>query len=272
MVRSIPIYVLCSISCASAQSPVYPLIAQNQASAKYAPSVVDAFTGAYNPAVLPFIGDFAAGIYTENRFLSDELKLVSVAAAVKRSHSGISLLLRYFANLDYNESCIGLNYGFSLGKVSLGTIFNYDLLHIRGSPPESYIQYGVASLWQVSEKVFTSFRITNPHFFAGDSKQGYQIATVTQFGVGYAASEEFYVAVESQKEEDKPPQAIFAICYQYAGRFFFNACWSTGTRQPYISAGWQWKKFRIETGCAFHQVLGISPSLTILYMKNERDQ
>ena len=269
MTRLLSIYMLCSAG-ANAQSLIYPLTVQNQAAAKYAPSVIDVFTCAYNPAAAPFIRDFSIGIYTENRFLADELKLVTVAAAVKRSQSGISLLLRHFGNIDYSESTFGFNYGFSFGKVSLGAIFNYGLLHIRGSPPESCIKYGVASLWQISEKVFTSFQLTNPHFFAGGSKEQYPIATVTRFGIGYAPSEEFYIAMESQKEEGKLPQAIVAICYQYAAKYFFNACWTTGTHQPYIGTGWKWKSLRIETGCAFHQVLGISPSVSMLYIKNEK--
>lgn len=272
MIRLLSLYyIVCSVSGANAQSLIYPVLVQNQAAAKYAPSVIDAFSCAYNPALSPHIDDFAAGIYTEDRFLTDELKLVSAAAVIQRSQSGISLLVRHFGNIDYSENCIGLNYGFSLGKVSLGAIFNYDLLRIRGSSPESYIKYGVASLWQVSEKVFTSFQLTNPHFFAGGSKDQYPLATVTRFGIGYAASDEFYVAVESQKEEDKPPQAVFAVCYQYAGKYFFSGNWTTGAQQPYISTGWQWKDFRIETGCAFHQVLGISPSLTILYIKSKKE-
>jgi hypothetical protein len=262
---------LCCAGAANAQSLTYPLLIPNQAAAKYAPSVIDAFTCAYNPAAAPFIRSFSVGVSAENRFLTDELKLVTVAAAVKRSQSGISLLLRHFGNIDYNENTVGLNYGFSLGKISLGAIFNYDMLQVRGSPPGSHIKYGVASLWQISKKVFASFQLTNPHFFPEGSKERSPTATVTQFGVGYAPSEEFYVAVESQKEEDKPPQAIFVICYQYAGKYFFNGCWATGAHQPYIGTGWQWKNLRVETGCAFHQVLGISPSLTILYVKNEKN-
>lgn len=268
MIRQIITYIFCSVSCANAQSLIYPLFIQNQAAAKYAPSVIDAFSCVYNPALSPFIDDFAAGVYTENRFLTDELKMVGAAAVIKRSQSGISLLIRHFGNIDYNENCFGLNYGFSLGKVSLGAIFNYQRLRIGEGSSESYIKYGVASVWQVSEKVFTSIRLTNPHFFDG-ARDDFAVATVTQFGIGYAASPEFYIAVESEKEEDKPPQVVFAVCYQYDGKYFFSGNWTTAAHQPYFSAGWQWKNLRIETGCAFHQVLGISPSLTILYQKSK---
>jgi hypothetical protein len=250
---------------------MFPLVIQNQAAAKYAPSVIDAFNCAYNPALSPLMPEFAAGLYTENRFLTEELKLVSAAAVIRRSQSGISLLIRHFGNIDYNENCFGLNYGFSLGKVSLGAIFNYQMLQVGDGSSENYIKYGVASVWQLSEKVFTSFRLTNPHFFERGSQQRYPVATLTQFGIGYAASRELYIGVESQKEEDKPPQLVFAICYQYAGKYFFGCNWTTGSQQPYLSAGWQWKNLRIETGCAFHQVLGISPSLTILYQKTKTE-
>lgn len=249
------------------QSLIYPVSIPYLAAAEFAPSVTDAFTCAYNPSTISGLDGFSAGIYTENRFHSRELNMICICAAAKKSQSGFSLLLRYFGNRDYNENCIGINYGFSMGKVTLGAIFNYQSLHITGSPSESYIKYGIASLWQISEKVYTSFRVANPHFFETGNKDHYRVASVTQMGIGYMASKNLYIGFESEKEEGKPPQLIFAICYQYAANFFLKGYWTTGNHQPYLGAGWQWKNIRIETGCGFHQVLGVSPSLTILFQK-----
>ena len=259
-----PTIFLCTLVQIHAQALIYPASAPYQAAARYAPMVTDAFTHAVNPATLSGLSGFCAGVNVENRFLVPGFNRLTLSASYRKSPSGFSLRLRYFGDQEYNENTCGLNYGFSLGKITLGAIFNYHFIHFAGNPAESYLQYGLASLWRLSDKVYSSFRITNPGFFRARERKNYPLATTIQMGIGCLLSPNLYLGIELEKEEGKTPQVIFALCYQYASDFFFKGYWTAQNHQPFISAGWQWKNLRVETGCAFHPVLGISPSLTLL--------
>ncbi len=66
------------------------------------------------------------------------------------------------------------------------------------------------------------FHIYNP--IGGKlGKDGEKLATAYKFGLGYDASENFFVSSEIIKEEDKPINVIGGFQYRFAQQFFVRA-------------------------------------------------
>lgn len=253
------------------QSLIHPVTFPYLSSGQYSPEVNDPFTSVFDPATLPYLKGFAAGMYSEKRYMTEGLNLLVMAAAFGGRNNGASLLMQQFGNPDYNEQEIGVGYGKSLGKISIGALFHLQRFTVRGLPGRQVLQFGMSSIWHVSEKVYTAIRILNPGIFYSNNTERIHPPSIISMGAGMQASSKVYLGLETRKEEDHPLQMLFSLRFQFAEKFFSRFCWSTINNQPFFSTGWKWKDFRIEAGCSYHLALGPSPSLIFIYQKPQTD-
>lgn len=267
-VRKISVFILLLISLAGKpQSIIYPVTVPYLYSARYSPEVTDPFTCVFNPATLPSLKGFAAGLYSERRFMTEGLDLAVLSAAFGGRTSGAGLLFRHFGNADYGENEIGINYGKALGNVSIGAFFNYQRFNVSGSPGQSVLNIGITSVWHISEKIFSGIRLINPAVFFIKDKERLRLPSAFSMGFGIQASSKVYCGIESNKEEGRSLQILLSVNYHFAEKFFTKFCWSTDNNQPYFSSGWRFNDFRIEAGCSYHMNLGATPSLVFIYQK-----
>ena len=100
-----------------------------------------------NQAALAHINSLTAGIYSERRFLLQELSLYQLAVALPTSSGNFGVSASYFGSAQNNESVIGLAYGRKLGeKVSIGAQFNYVSMQVAGYGNASTINFEAGSI------------------------------------------------------------------------------------------------------------------------------
>jgi hypothetical protein len=248
------------------QQIFYPARASYLSAAQYAPETANAFTATLNPATLPFINNFTAGIASEKPYMLSELQLILLTAATNIHGNGVSGLFQYSGNPSFNQKLFSLNYGKSLGKVNVGAIFRYHLLNFSGSASMGTVEFGFSSLWHIADNVYTSFTITNPYFLFQD-KNTIHAAGSSQMGIGYQASDKVYLGFEIDKEEKTKAHSLMMVSYRFEDKFYAKIYWSTGNNQPYFSTGIQLKNFKLEVGCSYHSVLGPSPCVAMYFEK-----
>ncbi len=250
-----------------AQSIRYPLAMPCTGLSAYSTQQNDAFSFTGNQAALTQTKVAAVGVYGERRFMLAEINAYSLAAAIPSKMGNFGVQVNYSGFKNFTENKIGLAYARNLGrKVDVGIQFNYYGYRIPTYGNASAIYAEAGAVFHVSNKLNAGVHVYNPTAAKlgkdGDEKLPYAY----KFGLGYDASENFFVSGEIIKEEDKPVNVTAGMQYQFAKQFFVRAGFLSESSTVYAGTGVSFKNIRVDVAGSYHPQLGISPA--VLFIAN----
>lgn len=243
-----------------------PVQSQYLRSGAYSKNFLDAFSFTSNQASLSSLKEASAGVYTEQKFLLQELNVSTLAVAVPIKNGGVGFEANYFGYSDYNESQIGIAYAKKLGSLAdIGIQFNYYSVRIPGYTNYNTINFEIGAIFHPSEKLHLGFHAYNP--VGGKlGKNSYEkLASIYKVGVGYEVSDQVFISAEIIKEENKPVNINANVEYIFAKQFFVRTGIFSDTGTPYAGAGWHWKNLRLDATVCYHPQLSFSPGLMLIY-------
>jgi hypothetical protein len=232
----------------------------------YSISHADVFSFTSNQASLAQLKNISAGVYGERRFLLSELNYYTAAVALPTSSGNFGIQTGYFGFSDYKETQIGLAYGRKLGsKLDIGVQFDFNSLQIAGYGNSSAINFQIGTIMHLSEKLHAGFHAYNPvgGKFGKDNQE--KLASVYTAGMGYEASEKFFVSAEIQKEENKPVSVNAGMQYKFLQQLLVRGGISSATSVVYAGVGLQLKSFRLDITTSHHPQLGVTPGLMLVF-------
>ncbi len=248
-----------------AQSLRYSLSMPYISLGAYSKEQVDVFSFTNNQASLASMKSPAVGVFGERRFLLAETSLYSVAAAVPTSLGNFGLQVNYAGFKNFNENKIGLAYGRSLGsKLDIGVQFNYYSYRIPNYGNASTVNFEIGAIVHFSDKLNGGIHIYNPVSAKLGKTGDEKLASAYKFGLGYDASENFYVSTEVIKEEDKPVNVTGGLQYRFKKQFFVRAGFVSETASGFGGVGLAWKSMRLDISANYHPQLGFSPGLLLI--------
>ncbi|MEP7107663.1 MAG: hypothetical protein ABI760_06760 [Ferruginibacter sp.] len=228
----------------------------------------DVFSFVNNQAALAQTKNTAAGVYGERRFLLAATSLYTAAFAVPSKMGSFGVNLKYEGFKNFNESQIGLAYARSLGsKLDIGVQFNYYGYRVPSYINANTINFEIGAMVHLTDQLNAGFHVYNPvggKFTKTDEK----LTAAYKMGVGYDASEFFFVSAEVAKEEDFPVNVNAGIQYQFMKQFFARAGISSSTSAVYGGVGISWSNFRLDISGSYHPQLGWSPGLLLIIAPN----
>lgn len=249
----------------SCQTLRHPIVANYTRLGAYSLNNPDIFSFTANQASLAQLKSGAAGVYGEKRFLLNELSNYIAVAGLPTSSGNFGLKASYFGSTGYNESQIGLAYARKLGsKIDIGAQFNYNSLSIASYGNASAISFEIGTIWHVSERVNAGIHINNPVGGKFGKDQQEKLTSVYTLGLGYDASDKFFISTAIEKEEDQPVNVNAGIQYKFIPQLLARLGVSTATSSLWMGTGLSWKLFRLDVTAAYHPQLGISPGLLLL--------
>ncbi len=228
----------------------------------------DAWSATNNQAGLARITVPQIGLFHENRFLTNELSLKAFSFALPTNEAGtFGVDLSYFGYEKYFELKTGIGYGIMLGhKLSIGAKVNY--LHTQFA--ELYGKKGtvVAELGFIlepTENVFLAghiYNITRSKLAVYDDER---VSTILKFGIGYRFSEKLYMVTETEK--DLLYKMIFkvGVDYRFLNNLYLRAGATTSPDRLSFGLGYKYRKIRADIAFSYHQILGISPHIGLIY-------
>jgi len=232
----------------------------------YSKAFADAFSFTDNQAELSSYQSINIAVYSEQRFLLKETSLYSLAVTFPFSSGGMGLQANYFGYSDYNESEIGIAYGKVLGKmVDIGVQFNYYHVLIANYGSMSTVNFELASMFHVTERIHLGIHAYNPVGGKFGKATGEKLASLYNIGLGYEASKQVFVSAEIAKEENKTVNVNAVLQYIFAKQFFARAGVETQTASPYAGIGLLWNNFRIDIAVSYHPQLGFTPGFLMMY-------
>ncbi len=263
--------VLLKTSLLPAQTLRKPVSANYIGLGAYSLNHVDVFSFTSNQASLAQLKTAAAGVYGERRFLLDELNNYTAVLALPTGTGNFGLKTNYYGFSDYNETQLGLAYGRKLGnKVDIGAQFNYYDIRIAGYGNSSAISFELGAVMHVSDKLHAGVHVSNPAGGKFGKDQQEKLSSVYTIGLGYDASEKFFVSAEIEKEEDEPVNVNAGVQYKFLPQLLARIGMSTATSSAWFGLGLNIKSFRVDVTTSYHPQLGITPGLMLLFNFNKK--
>ena len=249
------------------QSLRYPIAMPYTGLSAYSTKQNDAFSFTGNQAALAQTNEAAVGIYGERRFMLANISAYSLAAAVPSKLGNFGLQVNYSGFKNFTENKFGLAYARSLGsKMDVGIQFNYYGYRIPTYGNASAIYAEAGAVFHVSDKLNAGVHIYNPMNAKLGKDGDEKLANAYKFGLGYDASENFFVSGEISKEEDKPVNITAGAQYQFAKQFFARVGFLSESSTVFAGAGVSFKNIRVDVAGSYHPQLGLSPA--VLFIAN----
>ena len=265
-IPSLTALILCfTCKLTAAQSLRYPIALPYAGLETYSGSQNDplAFTG--NQAALANVKQGGIGLYSERRFLLAETTSYVLANVIPTAMGNFGVQLNYAGFKNFNENKIGLAYARSLGpKIDVGIQFNYYSYRIPAYSGASTINFEAGTIIHFTNKLNGGIHIYNPTRSKLGKDSDEQLAAAYKIGLGYDASESFFVSGEIIKEEDKPVNVLAGIQYRFAKQFFFRAGFISESTTAFTGAGVGWNNLRIDISASYHPQLGFSPGVLLI--------
>jgi hypothetical protein len=258
---------------ASGQTLRRPIAASYTGLGAYSINHSDIFSFTANQASLAQLKTDAVAVYGERRFLLNELNSFSGVAGVVTSSGNFGLKATYSGFSEYNESQLGLAYGRKLGKkIDVGVQFNYNSFRMSSYGNAAAISFEVGTVFHITEKLHAGIHINNPVGGKFGKAQEEKLSSVYTAGFGYEASEKFFFSTEIVKEEDQPVNVNTGLQYKIIPQLFARMGVSSATSSGWLGVGMQLRSFRIDVSASYHQQLGITPGLLLLYNFNKTNK
>ncbi|MGN6533129.1 MAG: hypothetical protein ACTHK0_15410 [Ginsengibacter sp.] len=257
-------FFLFSINLCNAQSVRKPVSACYIGLGAYSKNP-DVFSITSNDAALAQIENSSVGLYGENRFLLAETNMYSAIVAVPTKEGNFAFQADYLGYKNYNESQLGIAYARNVGKkLDLGIKFNYYSFHIPGFESPSTVNFEIGVICRFTEKLSGGIHMFNPVGWRLSKTENDKLSSIYSFGIGYEASNNFFVSAEIVKQEDLPVNVNAGVQYNFARQFFARFGIASQNESPYGGAGISWKNFRLDISASYHPQLGISPGLMLI--------
>lgn len=246
--------------------------ARSAAMGGYNVTLSDVWSTNNNQAGLGFVEDLAGGIYYENRFLLSETSYKAGAFVLPVKTGALGVSVGSFGYELYNETKAGLSYGQRFGdKFSIGVQMNYlntKLTQEYGS--KTSITGAVGVIAKLSEEFTLGVHVYNPTRSKLTDANNERIPTIMKLGLDYRFSDKVMFAVSTEKDVDFDARVNAGIEYHITEMFYLRGGISTNPTQYAFGAGMQLKDFKVDLSSSFHQTLGITPAISIIYSKRKR--
>jgi hypothetical protein len=254
-----------------AQTVRRPVAALYTGLGAYSINHVDVFSFTNNQASLAQMKNVSAGAYGERRFMLDELSLYQLSIAVPTKSGNFGVKAAYFGFSEYNESQLGLGYARKLGaKLDVGVQFNYNGVQLAGYGNASAVNFEIGTILHLTDKLNAGIHAYNPVGGKFGKNAEEKLASVYAVGLGYEASEKFFVSAEIEKEENQPVNVNAGMQYRFLAQLMGRAGIATNTSNLYAGVGLFLKTFRIDVVASYHPQLGITPGLLLIYNSSKK--
>lgn len=252
------------IAAGSAQTLRQPISAVYLGLGAYSTEHTDVFSYLNNQAALAQVKDAAFGVYGERRFLLTATSSYTAAMALPSKFGNFGLNINYFGYKNFNESQLGVAYARSLGpKVDLGVQFNYYGYRVPSYNSANTVNAEIGLIMHLTDKLNAGIHVYNP--VGGKfSKTDEKLTSAYKFGLGYDASDRFFVSTELVKEQDYPVNVNVGMQYRFEKLLFARVGIATANSTSYAGVGIAWSNFRLDISGSYHPQLGLSPGLLLI--------
>jgi len=260
----LPLFII-KLNHLSAQSLRYSLAQPYTSLSAYSLQQNDPLSFTGNQAALARAKQAGIGVFGERRFMLKETSVYTLATSLPTRLGNFGIQINYAGFKNFRENKIGLAYARKLGKlVDVGVQFNYYGYNIPAYGKASAICFEIGTMLHLTNKLNAGIHVYNPVGGKLGKNSEEKLAAAYKIGLGYDASERFFISSEIIKEEDKAVNVIAGLQYRFAKQFFAKAGFISESGTAYAGAGIGWKNLRLDISSGYHPQLGFSPGILLM--------
>jgi len=255
-----------SVHFLQAQTLRRPVAASCTGAGAYSNTHSDAFSFTANQAALARFNNTGVGVYGERRFMLNELSFYNLAFTLPTHSGNFGFKTTYYGFNQYNETQAALAYGRKLGdKMDVGVQFNYNMIKVAGYGNSTAISFEAGLLFHLTDRLNAGIHLNNPVGGKYNKGEDEKLPFVYTAGLGYEASDKFFVSAEIQKEEDQPVNVNAGLQYKFLPQLIARGGIATATSSFWLGLGITINELRIEAVATYHPQLSITPGLMLIY-------
>ncbi|MBC7851070.1 MAG: hypothetical protein H7Y31_15110 [Chitinophagaceae bacterium] len=220
-----------------------------------------------NPSLLPGYKLFTAGVYSERKYLINELGAHRLSIIAPLSYGGVGVNVSYSGSSFFNQTGLQIGFGKSLGKIDIGTTFGYQKSTAIGYGSMHSLSVGVGTNMILSPSLKLGIAVQHLPVV----KSAFRPAVVFRSFLLSSFSESVVLAIEVIKVEDQPVNVCGAIQYKFLEKMLVRVAFETAPISPLFSFGLRWKNLLTILSFRYHMWLGVSPSMQIIYNKKNKE-
>ncbi|MEO0312486.1 MAG: hypothetical protein RIQ89_2143 [Bacteroidota bacterium] len=266
------ITLMCKISTSQAVD-FYVIGTRASAMGNAAVAASDAWSASNNQAGLGFIDQWSGALSYEQKFYTKELALRALSVQLPTKKTGtFGITAWQFGYQNYNETKIGLAYGKKLSpKLAAGVQLDYLSTFIAdnyGSRNVFTIELGLMA--KPLKNLTIGTHIFNPQradLVAGGNEK---IPTVFRFGALYQFSKKLQITSEVQKDTEQSLMFKTGVAYSPIQQLEIRIGLATNPSLLSFGFGYKVNNLSIEVSTSYHQTLGFSPQLGLVYQSSKR--
>jgi len=229
----------------------------------------DFWSSMYNQAGLANIEKLTIGLGYDNSFLMKELATKHIGIAIPTKKSGVfGISLKQYGFSLYNLNKIGAAYSMKLSpKLSAGIMLDYihlQLGDIYGSTGTFTFEMGAQ--YKINDQWTTGIHFFNPIMSKLADYHDERLTSTISLGCSFKASNQLLLTTEIQKSIEHKPDIKFGIDYKIVPSISLRSGISTNPGIYSFGLGFNYNNFIIDFSGNFHQLLGFSPSSSLIYV------
>ena len=234
-------------------------------------AIYDFWAISHNQAGMARLNIVTVGIFSESRFLIEELSMAAAAAIIPTPSGNIGVSLQLMGSSLYSEGKTGLAYANSFGeKLSVGLQLNYMFTNIGdgyGSTGTVTAELGI--ICEILPNLYLGAHIFNPTKASLKTK-GYlnineYISTIIRSGAAYHFNDKVFLSLEVEKDIRHLPVVKLGLEYMVTEGMFVRTGLSTNPMLNAFGFGIHKSKLQFDISASYHYLLGYSPQAGIIY-------
>ena len=219
-------------------------------------------------AGLASLEDASVAVSLRREFLSDGMDYAAASAALPSPAGCWAASIIHYGGSDYNEQRLSLAYALpALGRMSAAIAFHY--LHSGTSDPYynkiNLFTFSAALRYSPSDELTVGLKAYNPLAVRIDAKNGYRTPAIISLGVSYLLLDELLAAAEVENASDAGTTLRLGVQYTFHDSYFFRMGYNSTPAIYTFGIGMKLSHFSVDIAAQFHNTLGITPTLSLLY-------
>lgn len=255
------------------QTLVRPLVLAGLSPGAYSTRHADVFSWVKNQAALARVRRISVGLAGERRFMLPGLQSFQAVWAIPMGAGSFGLQLARGGLQAYRENQLALAYGRPLGdNVDLGLQFNYTSIGAGQYGQASALSFELGSVFHLTGKLHAGLQINNPKGGRFGASRAEQLPFVYTAGLGYDASDKFFVGADITREENQDPVFRVVFVYKPVSQVITRAGVATSITSYWLGAAFILQSFEFGLISVYHQQLGWSPGCTLRFFVRDKKE
>lgn len=225
----------------------------------------------FNPAGIKNIDGISGVLSAERRFNLADLNTFSLGLAIPiDKNSAVGLSMNQFGFELYNQQKYGLVYARQLmSKFTVGAEVNLHNYMIQEYGNDGTLSFELGFQYDLSKSLVLGGKLSNP--VQQELASGEHLPTAYQFGLGYTPSEKLWLGLDVEKQIDFDTNVKLGIEYHIIEVLYLRLGVATEPSLLSFGIGLALKNgFKMDIASSYHQVLGWSPGLSLLYQGEQK--